>query len=318
MTDSTSSAATDAEALLAQADACHDAQPATAGAWLRTLPLQQLSAASWPRTAVLINHVLGELLGEWPEADRRQRELVAAAGAQATPVLLRHAAVSARLAQSPDAPAATAALAQACGVSLPQADELVAVAAASFQLSPGPAVEAASRALSALRALKQPPWQSSGPLDTAAAVACNNIASHFIERPIAELDLPAVRAVIADAALLSQTFWLRAGTWVNHERAWYLRAMASHALHEPEQAMLHAQQGLALIDAHDAANEQRVDRAFLTLELALAYQRIGRAQQAAEARAKALVLAEAFDEPGLREWFDERLTRHEALAHAAR
>lgn len=307
-----------ADALLEQADACHDDDPHAAATLLRALPLAELSADKRPRLAVLLNHVFGELLGQWPEAHRRQTELLAAAAPTPGPVLLRHAAVGARLADAPDYPARLAEFADAGGAPLPRADEVIAAAAVSLQLSRLSLEGGARHALAALHALKAPWWQSAGPLDATAAVACNNIGSHFVDRPIPELALPAVREVIADAARLAQVFWQRAGGWVQQERAWYLRALASQALHEPEQALRHAQEGLALIDAHDRAHEQPVDRAFLLLELALAYRRLGREQAANDTQAMAAALINEVDEPGLREWFDERVARNAALAQVTR
>lgn len=62
----------------------------------------------------------------------------------------------------------------------------------------------------------------------------------------------------------------RAGQWVQHERAHYLAALAANALGDAESAAHQARAGLVLLDTHDTAHEETVDRAFLEQELAQA------------------------------------------------
>jgi hypothetical protein len=175
-------------------------------------------------------------------------------------------------------------------------------------------VAAAARdALDVLTPLHNATWQRPGPLDADVAAMCNNIASHFVDRPLAELSHPALRETLAEAARLSAAFWQRAGGWVQHERACHLRALASHALHAPGEALAHAQHGLALIAAHDREGAETVDRAFLTLELA--HRRLGRAEEAAQMQANAEApMREVGDDDALQRWFDERVARNSELA----
>ena len=296
---------THAEAMLERIDACHDERPDEAAALLTALDVAALPAERHPRLAYLLNHVLGERLGRWAEAQQRQQTLLDVA--TASPVLLRQAAVAAQLANdAPRAQALRAAFAGATQADAAQVAQLIELSAAMFSVASLDARTAGELALQALGPLDGASWQTAGPLDAAAATACNNIASSFIERPMADLAQASLRAALARAAECSQRLWRRAGSWVNEERACYLRAMACHALGEPHRALEHAREGLALLDANDAAHEQGVDRAFLELEHAHACRRLGLPGDAEAAASRAQRLAASFNDASLTQWFETR------------
>jgi len=296
---------TTAEAMLERIEACHDDAPDEAATLLAALDAAALPAERHPRLAYLINHVLGEKLGRWPQAHRQQQAMLAASADE--PALLRQAAVAALLADDTlCAEALCVAFAAASGADATQAAQLVALSAAMFSLPSLDARAAGELALQALGPLQDRAWEAAGPLDAAAAAACNNIASGFVERPATDLAQASLAAALKRAAETSQRLWLRAGNWVHHERACYLRAMTSHALGEPHRALEHAREGLALLDANDAAHEQDVDRAFLELEHAHACRRLGLAGDAAAAASRAQQLATAFDDAALTQWFETR------------
>jgi hypothetical protein len=296
---------THTEAMLERIDACHDERPDEAAALLAALDPAALPAERHPRLAYLLNHVLGEKLGRWAEAQQRQQALLDVA--TASPVLLRQAAVAAQLANdAPRAQALGAAFAGATQADAAQAAQLIALSAAMFSV---PSLDARTAGELALQALDGAFWQTAGPLDAAAAAACNNIATNFIERPVADLAQASLRAALARAAKCSQRLWRRAGSWVNEERACYLRAMACHALGEPHRALEHAREGLALLDAHDAAHEQDVDRAFLELEHAHACRRLGLPGDADAAASRAQSLAAGFSDASLTQGFEGRRAR---------
>ncbi|HVJ55389.1 MAG TPA: hypothetical protein VM689_23210 [Aliidongia sp.] len=140
--------------------------------------------------------------------------------------------------------------------------------------------------------------------DRPIAVACNNLATGLFEAPmISRIGAEAIERT----ALLSRTCWIRCGSWVQHERADYLLALAYNALRRHDLAEDAARHGLDLIAAHEG---EAVDRAFLTVELALALDRLGRAEEAAAARQEALQLAEPFRENAfLAPWFDGQFAR---------
>lgn len=299
---------------LAEADACHDADPARAAALLAGIDAAGLEAGERPHFAFLLNHVLGEKLGDWAQARHRQSALLAAADEAAPPVLWRQAAVAAMLAGELDAARrAVVGLARAAGVGEPQAQELLQLAAAVFQAPSRDAEPAAALAMHALQALDAPHWLSASALDTQAAAACNNLAAHLSERPVDELRSAALREAALRAALCSQRLWQRAGDWVNRERACYGVAVAAGAAGDAAAQLEAASDGLALLDRHDTAAEQTVDRAFLELERAHALQRLGRHGEANAARANADALAAAFEDASLTDWYRGRVERHRQL-----
>jgi len=303
----------DAKAVLEQADACHDEDPARAAALLRQVDAAALDPDQRPRLAFLLNHVLGERLDDWAGAHARMQALMQGLPADSM-LLCRHAAVAARGAG--DAAAAqrhTEALAALAGAPGVQAVELVALASAALGLARLPAAAAGQRAAAALAALAAPHWQQPGPLDAAAAAQCNNIGSALVDRPVADLAEPALREAMQRAAQAARQLWRRAGTWVNAERAEYLLALVTSALGDPAQALAHARAGLALLDTHDAAGDERVDRAFLALEAAFALERLGDAGAAQAARRQADALAAAFGDAGLERWYAERVARNATL-----
>jgi hypothetical protein len=308
----------DAQALLDEADAVHDDDPARGAQLLRRIDPAALPADQLPLLAFLFNHVLGEKLGDWAEAQRRQRALQQAAAAPLPAVLHRHAAVAARLAgDDAGAASATQALAAAAAVPAAQAGELVALAAAVLQAAVLPAAAAGELAHAALQPLLAGHWQLPTALDVPTAAQCNNLGSALVDRPPADLADPALRQALALAADRAQWLWQRAGNWVHHERAAYLCALAASALGDAASALRHAQAGLGLIDANDTAAEQAVDRAFLGLEASFALERLGRAEEAAQARAAADALAAAFGDDSLAKWYADRVARNATLCASA-
>lgn len=299
---------------LQQADACHDDDPPRAAALLREVVPALLDAGQRPRYAFLVNHLLAEKLGRPAEAWQFQQALLAAAGAQAVLPLLRQAAAAARLAGDHAGEARlNQRLAESASVPLAQAAEFTALAAASYQVPTLPADAAGDVALAVLAPLAAAAWQQPGALDGATAVMTNNLASDLVERPVTELGSPPLRAAMRRAAELSQVFWHRAGQWVNHERAHYLRAMVANALGDSAEAELQARAGLVLLTSFDHGHQETVDQAFLLSELAHALARQGRRAEAEVERAQADALAEAFDDPGLDRWYRDRRARQAAL-----
>ena len=304
----------DVDALLAQADALHDDDPPRALQMLRALDMAALSPGRLGRLSFLLAHVAGEKFGLWGEAVAGLRAVVAHAGADVTPLILRHAAIAAHLAAD-DVLARdwTQALAASADAPLDKARTLVALGAVQFsasRLSAEAAARLALHALAAAAALQDTPGSG---LDAAFGAVTNNLASELLERPLADLAQPDLRDALARAAELAQRLWDGAGTWVQRERARYLSAMAANALGRGDAGAAHARAGLALLDEFDVDDGERVDRAFLELELAAGLRLAGQPGRA-EALARALALASRFGEPWLDRWFRDRQARNEALA----
>jgi hypothetical protein len=301
-----------AEELLDEANACHDDDPPRGAALLREIDPAALDAGRRPLLAFLLNHVLGEKFGLWHEAFERQQQLIAA-DPQPGVELLRHAPVAALLGGSAQqAQAAVARLAAAADGRTDAAQAFVAIAAASFtapQLDAAAAGAAARRALEGVERFHTDPAPA---LDSAFGRVTNNLASHLVERPIADLANPDLARALREAAAHAQRFWQRAGQWLQHERAHYLRALAGNALGDGALAATEARAGLALLDAHDTAQEETVDRAFLEQELVQALRLVDdAAAAAASARAQAIVAT--WSDESLQRWFADREARNDAL-----
>jgi hypothetical protein len=304
----------DADALLARADALHDDEPPRALELLRALDVTALPPARLGRMSFLLDHVTGEKFGLWDEAIAGQRAVLRCAGADVTPMILRHAAIAAHLAGD-DALARewTQALAASADAPRDKARALVALGAVQFSISRLSAEAAGRQALHALQPLGDLLEAPGSGLDTAFGAVTNNIASELVERPLGDLAQPDLRDALARGAEIAQRFWERAGTWVNRERAHYLAAMAANALGDGGAGAAQARAGLALLDEFDVDNGESVDRAFLELELAAGLRLAGQPGRP-EALARALALASRFAEPWLDRWFSDRQTRNEALA----
>jgi hypothetical protein len=136
------------------------------------------------------------------------------------------------------------------------------------------------------------------PATRAAAVSTNGFASALLERPART---PAEDARMLRAARASRTLWLRTGDWTNDERADYLMALVSNAVGNHADAVLHAERALGTIEKN---GEEPVDAAFLHLALATAHRGLGLARAHAASLARADRLAAAFDDAGIRAWYD--------------
>lgn len=305
MSDAAGSSAND---LLDQANACHDDDAPRGAALLRAIDPAALSVARQSTYAFLLNHVLGEKLGTWAEALALHRRLLALP--TPAPVLWRQAGAAAlALGDVTVTRQATTAYAEANGVDTVRALDVLQLSAAAY-LVPGHDADAAGRlARATIEPFGTDAWSAAGSLDGAVAACLNNLANGLQERPLPDLRAPALREALSHCAELAHRFWLRAGTWVNVERALYLRAMVGNALGHAHAARALALEALALLDAHDAAHSEDVDRAFVELERAHACRALGLPQEAAAATARAQALSAAFDTADLTHWFDARRAR---------
>ncbi|GAB7126316.1 hypothetical protein JCM19000A_08230 [Silvimonas sp. JCM 19000] len=135
------------------------------------------------------------------------------------------------------------------------------------------------------------------------AIVSNNLATALLELPTRT---PQQAALMQEAAQVALEFWLRCGTWVNHERALYLQALVANAVNQAQQALQYADQALALIAAHGA---EPVDQAFILLARAHALRVLGNPEGYGHALADAQTLADAFDDVDLKTWYAEEKAR---------
>ncbi len=296
---------------LDEANVCHDTNPSRGAELLRLIDPAQLPAPRWPNHAFLLNHVLGEKLGAWPEALARQQQLIALAQGTPSVALWRQLGAAAHAAEAAQPLAqAVEGLVAISGASHARAHELLALAAAVHVVPARAMSEAAQTALHALAPITQTAWwPSESALDAQAAACLNNLANGLLERPERDLQHGGLRAALSRSAEQAHRLWQSAGTWVQQERALYTRAVTCTALAEPHLARRHALDGLAMLDAKDGDHGEDVDRAFLELERWNACVWLGLADEAQGALVSAEALAAQFDDAGLTTWFEDRRTR---------
>jgi hypothetical protein len=295
-------------ARLAEANACHDDDVPRGAELLRSIDPEALVAGEAPTYAFLINHVLGEKLGCWDEALTRQHCMLERP--EPTPVLWRQFGAAAYAAG--DAPAlrqAALAYATANQVDLARANDVLRLSGVVYQVPASLAAEAATRTLAAIAPMTEVAWQSASSLDGAVAACLNNLASGLQDRPLSDLRHDALRTAMVRCAELAHIFWQRAGTWVNLERALYLRAMVGNALGDAHAARRFAIDALTLLDTNDADHAEDVDRAFIELERAHACAQLGLNDEAVVAQQNAQAIAGTFSDSALSRWYESRCAR---------
>ncbi len=301
---------------LDEANACHDDDPPRGATLLREIDAAQLPVERWPNYAFLLNHVLGEKLVAWGEALAGQQRLMALAqpapapAPAPAPVLWRQLGCAAWVIGAAEPmEQAVEALALSSGAAPERARELINLGAAMYLVPSQSANDAGQTALRALAPVLNAAWPTGTALDAQAAACTHNLANGLLERSDDELRNGALRAALACGAELAQRLWRQAGTWVQQERALYLRALACTVLGEPHLTRRHVIDGLTLLDANDSAGGETVDRAFLELERWNACVWLGLADEAEAALSRAQALAAGFNDAGLTQWFETRRQR---------
>ena len=263
----------------------HDDDPERAAAGLLTLDPVGLDDGGLRTYAFLVNHVLGEKLGRWPEALDRLAPL--AQGDNRPLPVLRQCGVAAQLAgDAARTEAVIARLAAQAGADATVARALVTLAALGFM--PLTAADAPVLGAAAAQACTAAP----GPLDASFAATFNNVTTALYyatrEAPLTASLRGALRRG-AEAALL---FWLRTGGWLEHERAHYLRAKIALRTGEPVSAVSHAERGMAIVAAN---GDDPIETCFLLQLLAAAVERAGDTARAEAIHAQVQGLAAGLD-----------------------
>lgn len=274
-------------------DRIHDDAPDQAAARLRALDLSRLPPEKATLAAFLFNHVLGEKLGDWQGAARRIDDLRGRLS-EVPPGVMVHAAVADELAGRAASPARAALVAAS--------SEAVAACAIGLrrlgfvQERMDAATFAAMLRDLALGAESLP---LGTPFDAQLAAGLNNATSRLLGlNP--DVGDAVVCAALQAGATQALRFWQAAGTWVNHERALYLVALAANRVGAYAQARDAVTQALEVIAANGSED---VDRAFLLLQLAGAQHRLGEDAAGRTARRDARSIAATWTDAGLNEWF---------------
>jgi len=277
----------------------HDDDPVRVAAELRELPAEDVAPEDRPRLTWLVNHVIGEKENRWPEALDLHIKF---GGDDKARGVARNRAVAAILSAAPlEAWKAEADFSASAGCTFSQAQ--IAVRLGVLQhVAPSANVEPVAAAL--LDCLDEiGTWTDAGSITDMLAASLNNVVSALLERDDAPAESDAYRRALSEGARAGRTLWLRAGTWVNHERAEYLVALCANATEDWSAGKAAAQSGLDIIAANGSED---VDRAFLLLELSRALAGEGDDEASRVARAQAFAIADGFGEQWLREWFESR------------
>ncbi|MCF6227975.1 MAG: hypothetical protein L3J82_04800 [Planctomycetes bacterium] len=142
--------------------------------------------------------------------------------------------------------------------------------------------------------------------DKAVAITSNNLASLLMEQ---ESRTEQENQLMLDAAYAAREFWLKAGNWVNEERAEYLLAMVYNKVSKYDEALGYAGRAVDLIQKN---GEEVVDEAFINLSIANSFKGQGNRNGYDTAIERANELMTDFaDKPGLVSWFESERTKVE-------
>jgi hypothetical protein len=222
--------------------------------------------------ARLTHHLYGDHLGRFAD------------GQAALAALARHPACGAeagRMLKVLDAALALADGADADAPALDTSGRIRATALAAGDLALRDTPRAAALLKQASDDAEDADLAAADPAHRALAVAGNNIAC-AMEDKAARSD--AERTLMIAAARTGRTYWERAGSWLEVERAEYRLAMSWLAAGDVAQARRHAQECLAIVREHDAP----------ALEAFFGWEALGRVERAAgNATGHAHALAQA-------------------------
>jgi hypothetical protein len=279
----------------------HDVDPHAAADRLREMVNDNLVEESdHRRLAWLVNHVIGETLGQWTLAsDTLERGLAAS---REPACVLQRATAALLCGQAARSLSLVPRVAELAQCTYPTA--AAAVQLSALQYSKDAPVEVKVPAFNGLLEMLDAPAVSMGRVAPIVAAALNNVTSSLMEVPDDHVggDPSAYRRALVQGAERCRAVWTEVGNWMNQERAHYLVALCANRLQDHMSAEHAARAG---IDTIMNNGTEDVDRAFLLLELAKAHRGLGRRTEAELARQEALALAASFDKE-VRASFDAR------------
>lgn len=226
----------------------HVKDPAGVAARLHSEGIALLTdAAQIVPLAHMAHHVMGEHLGQWQMGLRFQEQLAAlplcppgGAAAQA----LRRFMASLQLASGAADEDAT----------LSASDRIRVTAMAAASLCDHDTARAKQLFQDALVRADTAALPDSDPVNRALAISGNNLASTLEEKPQRSAE---ARALMILAAQTARHYWAIAGGWLETERAEYRLAMTWVQASDSAQALVHAQNCLAIVQANDAPPLER-------------------------------------------------------------
>ncbi|WP_374674260.1 hypothetical protein [Ideonella sp.] len=279
----------------------HDVDPPAAADRLREMVNDNLIEESdHRRLAWLVNHVIGETLGQWTlSSDTLDRGL----GASREPACVVQRATAALMCgQAAHSLSLLPRLAELAQCTYPMAAAVVYLSA--LQYSKDASVDVKVPAFNGLLEMLDAPVVSMGRVAPIVAAALNNVTSSLMDAPDDNVggDPSAYRRALVKGAERCRAVWTEVGNWINQERAHYLVALCANRLLDHGAAERAALAGIETITNNGTED---VDRAFLLLELARARRGLGRQAEADGARQQAMALAASFDKE-VRATFDAR------------
>ncbi len=272
-------------ALLDEIDRIHDDAPERAAAMLRGFNPSELEVGRLGELAFLYNHMLGEKLGEWNEAAER----IAALTARESPppgVWRQLFAAHSLRGDALGAASARVGLARSTGARDLEAQWAGELTVLSFAPDP------LTRAADVIALAKAAGAAEPNPLDAALAACFNNVTVRLLDAGRGQSLAADVAQALRVGAESARRFWVRAGEWLQHERADYLCAKVGVRIGDYDAAIDAAERGLAIVAA---SGDDPIERAFLLLPLAAALAGRGEHERARTLREEADALARDFE-----------------------
>lgn len=133
--------------------------------------------------------------------------------------------------------------------------------------------------------------------DRSLAVTSNNLAMDLLEKPGRDAVQDKLMCTAAEAGL---TFWRKAGTWENEERAFYGLALVHNAIGAFDKALGYCDDALRIIEANGGED---IDEAFVRLAASQAHRNLGDPQSSEACLNRADEISASWTDKGLTDWY---------------
>ncbi|MDV6254439.1 hypothetical protein [Vibrio sp. EA2] len=140
------------------------------------------------------------------------------------------------------------------------------------------------------------------------AISCNNIANDLLKL---EDRTPIQDSIMLSAGEYALAAWKKCGNWVNEERALYLLQLIQNTLGDTEKSLGYADYALEIIKNE---GPEPVDEAFIRLEKAKTYKRIGDSDNYELEITLADNLAQLWDDASLQSWYESEKSKLDLIS----
>jgi len=285
--------------ILKQALDIHDENPSLAGKLLKEVIFEELNEGEKNNFSWLVNHVFGDILSDWSSAF----SLLDSNSYAGSHLFLMNLSVAAYCSGNP----LRALAAELAYVKLTNSDldEVKILTAMQCLLHMKEAIDFSDYLYVFSSYSRRINCEVSPAIGRSLAAVLNNLVSKLVDDVGLEINSVFHRQVAVEGAVKCKELWLHYGTWVNHERSLYLCALTFIKFEEWNLAIESVNEALIIIESNGVED---VDKAFLLLESAKAYQRLGEHVKAKALLSEADYLAEKFDQ-SLSSWFLDMRSR---------